>query len=84
MREIRTSGSVGAPGGKPPGATRSSRFIGGSRVRQAVHRSMSADQISPQKSDGMTPRLFPSRHSKTSPSGSTTTVMLGISPSGIV
>ena len=22
MREIRTSGSVGAPGGKPPGATR--------------------------------------------------------------
>ena len=27
MRELRTSGSVGAPGGQPPGATRQKRFF---------------------------------------------------------
>ena len=27
MREFRTSGSVGAPGGEPPGATRQSSFF---------------------------------------------------------
>ena len=40
--------------------------------------------MSPQNTAGITPRLFPSRHSKTSPSGSTTTVTSGRSPSGIV
>jgi hypothetical protein len=32
MREIRTSGSVGAPGGKPPGATRRLYSRGGNRI----------------------------------------------------
>ena len=32
MREICTSGSVGAPGGKPPGATRRLYSQGGNRV----------------------------------------------------
>jgi len=32
MREIRTSGSVGAPGGQPPGATRRSYSRGKNRA----------------------------------------------------
>jgi hypothetical protein len=45
MREIRTSGSVGAPGGQPPGATRWAQNRGFGRVGEHSRLTVSGPRL---------------------------------------
>jgi len=45
MREICTCGSVGAPGGQPPGATRNPHAIGGGLSVPLVYNTSGYDSL---------------------------------------